>query len=77
MHGTWPVRSVWVSRKPAAARVSRKPVAEPQSIARKKKNAHAPGASSAHSIRDIMMHSPHVYPGHSTCYVPVAVSNPI
>ena len=35
----------------------------------KKEKALEPGASSAHSMRDIMMHSPHAYPGHCTCYV--------
>ena len=49
------------------ARCTQKQPSDAQKI--KKKKALEPGASSAHSIRDIRMHSPHAYPGHSTCHV--------
>ena len=41
---------------------------------REEREALEPGASSAHSIRDIMILSPHVYPGHSTCHIAAVVA---
>ena len=35
---------------------------------KKAMNALEPSASSAHNIKDIMMHSPHAYPSHSKCH---------